>query len=86
MSGTELRWTTRIAFVGLMSRALVFGPIAWFFFKAAADFNAKQARGLDGALRKLLHEPYGPVFLGMVAAGLFLFGVFSLIQARYREA
>ena len=61
MSATELRWTTRIAFAGLMSRAVVFGLIAWFFFKAAADYNAKQARGLDGALRKLLHEPYGPV-------------------------
>jgi hypothetical protein len=85
MSPTELRWTTRIAFAGLMSRAVVFGLIAWFFFKAAADYNAKQARGLDGALRKLLNEPYGPVLLGIVAAGLFLFGVFCLIQARYRE-
>jgi hypothetical protein len=85
MSATELRWTTRIAFAGLMSRAVVFGLIAWFFFKAAADYNAKQARGLDGALHKLLHEPYGPVLLGIVAAGLFLFGVFCLIQARYRE-
>jgi hypothetical protein len=85
MSPTELRWTTRIAFVGLMSRAVVFGLVAWFFFKAAADYNAKQARGLDGALRKLANEPYGPVLLGIVAAGLFAFGVFCVIQARYRE-
>jgi hypothetical protein len=85
MSAAELRWTTRIAFVGLMSRAVVFGLVAWFFFKAAADYNAKQARGLDGALRKLANEPYGPVLLGIVAAGLFAFGVFCLIQARYRE-
>lgn len=85
MSARELEWTTRIAFVGLMSRAVVFGLISWFFFKAAADYDAKEARGLDGALRKLANAPYGTVLLSIVAAGLFAYGVFCLIQARYRE-
>jgi hypothetical protein len=85
MSPTELRWTTRIAFVGLVARAVVFGLISWFFFKAAADYNPEQARGLDGALRKLADQPYGRWLLGMVAAGLFAYGIFCLIQARYRE-
>jgi formate hydrogenlyase subunit 3/multisubunit Na+/H+ antiporter MnhD subunit len=85
MSATELRWTSRIAVVGLLARAVVFGIVAWFFFKAAAGYDANQARGLDGALRKLAHEPYGEVLLGVVAAGLFAYGVFCLIQARYRE-
>jgi len=85
MSSTELTWTTRIAFAGLMSRAVVFGLVAWFFLTAALDYDAKKARGLDGALRKLAAETYGPWLLGLVAAGLFAFGVFCLIQARYRE-
>jgi hypothetical protein len=85
MSAGELEWTTRIAFVGLMSRAVVFGLVSWFFFKAAADYDARKARGLDGALRKLAGAPYGTVLLSVVAAGLFAFGVFCLIQARYRE-
>jgi hypothetical protein len=85
MSARELKWTTRIAFIGLMSRAVVFGLISWFFFKAAADYDAKKARGLDGALRKLANAPYGTVLLSVVAAGLFAFGLFCLIQARYRE-
>jgi fumarate reductase subunit D len=85
MSATELKWTTRIAFVGLTSRAVVFGLISWFFFKAAADYDAKKARGLDGALRKLANAPYGTALLSIVAAGLFAFGLFCLIQARYRE-
>jgi hypothetical protein len=70
MSATELKWTTRIAFVGLTSRAVVFGLISWFFFKAASDYDARKARGLDGALWKLANEPYG---------------IFYVIQARYRE-
>jgi uncharacterized protein DUF1206 len=85
MSAVELKWATRIAFVGLMSRAVVFALISWFFFKAAADYDAKKARGLDGALRKLAAAPYGTVLLSIVAAGLFAYGVFCLIQARYRE-
>jgi formate hydrogenlyase subunit 3/multisubunit Na+/H+ antiporter MnhD subunit len=85
MSSGELRWTTRIAVVGLMSRAIVFGLVSWFFFKAAVDYDPKQARGLDGALRKLATENYGPWLLSFVAAGLFAYGVFCLIQARFRE-
>ncbi len=85
MSARELTWTTRIAFVGLMSRAVVFGLISWFFFKAAADYDPKKARGLDGALRKLANAPYGTLLLSIVGAGLFAYGLFCVIQARYRE-
>ena len=35
------------------------------------------AVGLDGALGRLAHEPYGPYLLGAVAAGFFAFAVFS---------
>jgi hypothetical protein len=85
MSAVELRWTERIAVAGLLSRAVVFGIVAWFFFKTAADYDAKQARGLDGALQKLAHQTYGEWLLALVAAGLFAYGVFCVIQARYRE-
>lgn len=85
MSAGELKWTTRVAFVGLLSRAIVFGLISWFFFRAAADYDAQKARGLDGALQKLAHAPYGTALLSIVAAGLFAYGLFCLIQARYRE-
>ena len=85
MSAAELRWTSRIAAVGLFARAVVFGIISWFFFKTAAEYDPKQARGLDGALRQLAHEAYGEWLLGVVAAGLMAYGVFCLIQARYRE-
>jgi len=85
MSPRVRTWTTRIGVVGHLARAVVFGLIAWFFFKAAADYDAKKARGLDGALRKLANETYGTWLLSIVAVGLFAYGVFCLIQARYRE-
>jgi Domain of Unknown Function (DUF1206) len=85
MSERARRWATWIGVTGLVARGVVFGLIAWFFFKAAVDYDAEKARGLDGALRKLATAPYGRWLLGIVAAGLFAYGVFCLIQARYRE-
>jgi hypothetical protein len=85
MSSAERAWTTRIAFVGLMARAVVFGVVAWFLFRTAAEYDANKARGLDGALQKVAAAPYGEWLLGAVAAGLFAYGIFSVIQARYRE-
>ncbi|MFL5917242.1 MAG: DUF1206 domain-containing protein [Gaiellaceae bacterium] len=85
MSARVRTWTKRIGVVGLVARGVVFGVIAWFFFKAATEYNANQARGLDGALRKLAAEPYGKWLLGIVATGLLAWGVYCVIQARYRE-
>jgi hypothetical protein len=56
-----------------------------FLVTAALDFNPKKAVGLDGALAKVDHASYGPVLLGLVAAGLIAFGVYSLSDARYRR-
>ncbi|MFL5944014.1 MAG: DUF1206 domain-containing protein [Gaiellaceae bacterium] len=85
MSSTVRRWATRVGVVGLIARGVVFGLIAWFFFDAAEDYNANKAEGLDGALRKLAGQDYGTWLLSIVAVGLLAYGVFCVIQARYRE-
>jgi hypothetical protein len=41
--------------------------------------------GLEGALAKLAHASNGPFLLGLVAAGLIAFGVYSLSDARFRR-
>jgi hypothetical protein len=79
------RWFERIAVAGYLSRMVVFGLIGVFLIKAAADYNPSKAVGLDGALAKLLQQTYGPVLLGVVAAGLIAFGLYSLADARYRR-
>ena len=43
------------------------------------------AVGLDGALAKLLQQSYGSYLLGIVAAGLVAFALYSLSDARYRR-
>jgi hypothetical protein len=59
--------------------------IGIFLIVAALQHNASQAKGLDGALQELAHQRFGPVLLGVVAVGLFAYGVYSLVEARYRR-
>ena len=64
---------------------IVFGLVGIFLIKAAVDYNARAAVGLDGALAKIVHRSYGPLALGVVAAGLVAFALYSLSDARYRK-
>jgi hypothetical protein len=70
---------------GHLARMVVFGLVGVFLIKAAVDFNPKAAIGLDGALAKLANHSYGSFLLGVVAAGLIAFGLYSLADARYRR-
>ena len=71
--------------IGHLARMVVFGLIGIFLVKAAIDYNPQTAVGLDGALAKLVHRAYGPWILGVVAAGLVAFALYSLSDARYRR-
>jgi Domain of Unknown Function (DUF1206) len=85
MSGAIRKWIEAIGTVGHLARGVVFGLVGIFLLKAAIDFNPNKAVGLDGALAKLAHHGYGPVLLGVVAAGLVAFALYSLSDARYRR-
>ena len=85
MSPAMRRWIGRIGTVGHLARMVVFGLVGVFLVKAAVDYNPRAAVGLDGALAKLVHGPYGAYLLGIVAAGLVAFALYSLSDARYRR-
>ena len=85
MSPRIRRWITWIGTVGHVARMVVFSLVGIFLIRAAVDFNPNKAVGLDGALAKVDHASYGPFLLGLVAAGLIAFGIYSLSDARYRR-
>jgi hypothetical protein len=78
-------WIGRLGLIGHLARMVVFGLIGIFLIKAAVDYNSRAAVGLDGALAKIVHRSYGPVLLGIVAAGLIAFALYSVSDARYRK-
>ena len=85
MSPRVERWIGWLGMFGHLARMVVFGLIGIFLIKAAIDYNPNKAVGLDGALAKLVNQSYGSVLLGIVAAGLIAFALYSLSDARYRK-
>jgi hypothetical protein len=84
--GAEHReWVTRIGRAGYAARGVAFVMIGGFLVAAAIHTNPGEAQGLDGALTTLAGQPFGPYLLGLVAAGLAAYGVFALVEARYRR-
>ncbi len=84
----ELRGTTRtvlvrLGMVGTIARGLVFAVAGGLVVEAAVRYQPAKSTGLDGALRTLAHQPYGPWLLGVLALGLIAFGVYGLATARY---
>jgi hypothetical protein len=85
MRGAEQSWYTAFGVAGHLARAVVFGLIGIFVVRAAWQYDPDEAIGLDGALNKLAAEAYGAFLLGGVALGLVAYGLFCLVQARYRD-
>jgi hypothetical protein len=85
MSREVKRSFTAIGVFGHLARMVVFGLIGYGLLKAAIDYDPRKAIGLDGALNKLSHNSYGPFLLGVVAAGLIGFALYSIADARYRK-
>jgi len=56
-----------------------------FIIQAARQSDPSEARGLGEALQTLFQQPNGPWILGVVAVGLVAYGIYMVIQARYRS-
>jgi hypothetical protein len=76
---------TILGVVGLVARAVAFFLIGVFVTKAAIDYAPSKAVGIDGALARLAQHSYGTAALIAVAAGLIVFGAYSIADARFRK-
>jgi hypothetical protein len=85
MNDAEEAAATGVGVLGHLARLVVFGLVGIFLVRAAWQFDAKEARGLDGALLEVAQAPYGGLLLGAVAAGLFAYALYCFVQARYRR-
>ncbi len=67
--------------IGWIGRAAMMGLIGFFLCRAAWLFNADEAQGLDGSLRKAATSGPGTVLVVVVAVGLLVYGLFCIISA-----
>ncbi|OKH42005.1 hypothetical protein NIES2101_33540 [Calothrix sp. HK-06] len=85
MSRNEQTWAVRIGRFGIAARGIVFSIIGIFLTLAAIQSDGTQARGLGGTLAVLAQQPFGAWILGIVSLGLIAYGIYSIIEARYRR-
>lgn len=83
--GSTHRWIRPLGQVGFFARAFVLAIIGGFLIAAAWSADANEARGVAGAMRSLQAQPYGWALFLATAAGLFVFGLFQFVVARYRR-
>ena len=64
---------------------MALGLIGWFLVRAARQFDAAEATGLDGALRRLADEPWGQIVTGVVGLGFVAYGIFCVLTFHRRR-
>lgn len=79
-SGAAHPWICWLGRAGYAARGAVFLTMGWLLVRAAQAHSPAAAGGIDDALGSLPRTAQLAV-----AAGVFLFGLFSLTEARYRR-
>jgi Domain of Unknown Function (DUF1206) len=75
----------RLGIAGYAAKGVAYAIAGVLLLVAAVQYDPEKARGLDAALRTLAGQSYGPWLLALVALGIAAFGLFCVVQARYRK-
>lgn len=82
IAGDAPSWTRELGGAGYLARAVVYAVIGWSLFQAGfLNAGSGQVKTLGDAVASLADTG---IWFTLVAIGLLLFGIFSLILSRYR--
>ena len=70
---------------GLVTRGVVLVIVGGFFLIAAYQADPSEAGGLAQAFDTVRSQPFGRILLGVVAVGLFAFGLYSALESAFRR-
>jgi hypothetical protein len=82
---TVRRSAERLGQVGWCAVAAAYAVVGVMFVLATVNCDPAKAAGLGPALKTLAVQPYGQPLLLVLAAGIAVFGVFALFDARFRR-
>jgi hypothetical protein len=78
-------WATRAGQVGYIAKGVALVIVGFLFVAAGVHKQAKEASGLDGALKSLRDQPFGPALLVVMAIGFAAFGLYSFSRAKHAK-
>jgi hypothetical protein len=85
MSPVARKGVERLGQVGYVGKGVALAVVGGLLSYAAMTFDRQETPGLDGALQTILAQPFGRFLLSAVALGLVAFGLFAILQSRYRR-
>jgi len=85
MSPVARKGVARLGQVGYIAKGVALAVVGGLLSYAALTFDRQKAQGLDGALQTILAQPFGRFLLTAVALGFVAFGLFAILQSRYRR-
>jgi hypothetical protein len=85
MSRALAMLTRVLGAVGSAARAVVFVLVGLFLLKAAVLSRPNQVKGLDATFRSVASSAYGSWLLALLSFGLICYGLYCLLEARYRD-
>jgi hypothetical protein len=84
MSPVARKSVERLGQVGYIGKGVALGVLGGLLSYAALTFDRQKAPGLDGTMQTIVAQPFGRFLLTAVALAFVAFGLFALIQSRYR--
>ncbi len=85
MSPTRISWSKRLGAVGEIGRGIGIGLVGFFLLRSAITYNANEATGLDGALRRMATTGWGVIVVFVVGIGFAAYGLFCLATFTHRR-
>ena len=85
MSPAARKGVARLGQVGYIAKGVGLGVVGGLLSYTGLTFDRHDAQGLDAALQTILAQPFGRLALTAVALGFGAFGLFAMLQSRYRR-
>ncbi len=83
MSSAARRWLIGASRFGIAARGVVFGTTGILVWRAVQQHDPQKARGLKASMLELFE--LGRIPFAIISVGLVAYGVYQLIEARYRN-
>ena len=82
-SAPARRFLTVLGVAGYVAKGTALFLVGLLFIVSTLQADPEEATGLDGALKAVRAQPYGPYVLTLLGAGLVCYGCFQITKAKF---